>query len=446
MYDIIIVGSGPAGYVAAIRAGQLGKKTAIIEKDKTGGMCLNWGCIPTKALLESSKAFMKIADMNKMGIDGIDTSIVSFNWKNAVKRSARIVKRLTKGVEFLLNKNGVELISGEGKITAPGKVSVGNRLLETENIIIATGSKPAQSKFRIAEIRTVELNQLLELNKIPQKIVVEGSDVHAIEISQMISMTGRDSMLLSNEGQFLTTLDPRLSDFLKKTLKKSGVKFAEYSADEKLNTPELFIKKYNFKPDLFINASSREAVLPELFIEPEMSEGFLKVNSDFQTSVEKIYAAGDVNGISGFAHAASSQGLKIVNHICGIVQDIGKDLIPVNIYTHPEVAQIGFTEPQLKEFNMEYISEEFPLTANGKALIEGQPPGFIRILADKKYGEVLGVQIASANATDLISEASVLMNLESTIYDLAGIIHAHPTVSEIYMETGLASINSPIHK
>ena len=448
-FDVIIIGSGPAGYVAAIRAGQVGLKTAIIEKGKIGGMCLNWGCIPSKALIESAKLFRKISkDAAKFGIEGIDKKSLSFNYAKAVKRADVIVTRLTSGVEFLLKKNGVEIIKGEAKITSENTVTVNNRNLEAGNIIIATGSKSAKPKN--APDVVVEVNDLFTDREIPAHVVVAGYDAVAVELAQLFSVLGKKVTLISPADTLIPLADPYLFDHLVSNFKKQKINIVyNTTLDDALQayaSNSLDINGESIKCDLLINASPRQATLPASDVQFELENGFLHSDKDCQTSVSNVYAVGDVNGKSRFAHIGSAQGLHVINKIKGVRQKLDLKKYPINMYSIPEMAQIGYTEPELKADDVDYKISEFPLSANGKAMTEGTNEGFVRILSDNKYGEVLGVQIVAPHATDMIAEASAYMQLESTIYDVANTVHAHPTISEVFMEAGFEAVDKAIHK
>lgn len=445
-YDVIIIGSGPAGYVAAIRAGQVGLKTAIIEKKDIGGMCLNWGCIPTKSIIESAKMYQKVKHSSEFGVKGVDKKALSFDWQIAKKRSNRIVRRLTKGVEFLLKKNGVDIIRGIATIQSANSVIVEKQLLETKNIIIATGSKPSNLPEAISNTSTTSIRELLNKDELPKHPVIIGCNPHAVELVQFFNLVDIDVVLLVTDSNLIPDVDQYLSDHLLKSFKKDKI---EVVFDAKINSyKDGLIKtdKGEFQTDCLINGSDREAIVPESKIDLARDNSFVKVKSFLQTNIDSIYAVGDVNGTSKFAHTASAQGLHVVNIINGIENEFDNSKFPINIYTYPEMAQIGMTEKQVKDEGIDYKISEFPLSANGKAMIEGQRDGMIRMLSDKKYGEVLGVQIIANNATDLIAEAGVLMQLEGTVYDVANTIHAHPTIAEIYMESGFDAFEQPIHK
>ena len=449
-YDVIIIGSGPAGYVAGIRAGQTGLRTAIIEKESIGGMCLNWGCIPSKAVIESAKLYNKILkDASKFGIDGIDKKKISFNYNKAIKRANLIVTKLTKGIEFLLQKNGVEIIKGEAEITSENSVTVNNRNLQADNIIISTGSFIPQIETKVRNL-VVDIKKLFTERELPENIVVYGHNSTAIEMAQFFALTGKNVKLAVPAKGIMPLADEYLSKYMLSILKKNRITVifdAEISSlDTVYADGKLHLNNEQFDCDLIINAQARKAVVPKSKIQFEIEDSFIKTDENCLTSVDGVFAIGDVNGKSRFAHIASAQGLHVINRIKGVASNLDIKKYPLNMYTVPEIAQIGNTEAELKKMGIEYKVSEFPLSANGKAMTEGTTEGFIRILSEIKYGEVLGVQIAASNATDLIAEASAFMQVESTVYDVANTVHAHPTISEVFMEAGFEAIDKAIHK
>lgn len=443
-YDLTIIGAGPAGYVAALRAGQLGIKTLLIDKKYIGGMCLNWGCIPTKTYLESIKVFEKIKNAKKFGITGIDKNRIKFDWQLARKKANKVVKKLTKGVEFLLKKRGVEILIGEAKIIGKHQIEVSDRVIETDDIIIATGSKPPQTKL-FPKDTIIELENFVNLADLPKKPVIFGNGPVAIELTQFLSKAGKEVLLISNEERLLPDLSKYMENFIRKIFKKDKINFI---TNDKWHLDKNIIhygdKKFSF--DKVINAQRRMGIIPDRKIDIKAKNGFLETNRYLQTNYENVYAVGDINGRSYLAHAASAQGLLAVNHIKGIREAIDLQQYPINIYTLPEMAQIGKTEQELEDMSLDFKVNEFSLRANGKALAAGENEGSIRILSEKSYGEIMGVQIISANATDMISEASAIMQMEGTIFDLAKTIHAHPTVSEVFMEAGMDAVDLPLHK
>lgn len=444
-YKLLIIGAGPAGYVAAIRAGQTGIKTALIEKEKLGGMCLNWGCIPSKALLESAKFFRKMNDAEEFGIEGIKLEELLFNWQKGVSRAAKITAKLQKGIVQLLKKNSVQSITGEATILDQNTVMVNNKKISAEYIFIATGSRPARRGYPVKDKKVVEIDDLLKMKSLPQNIAVKGAGPTAMEMSQLLSIIGKNVSLLVPGPDLLPMLDPLISDYAKKQLEKYGVKVyfnAEITEDR---AGEVVAGKHKIPADIVVNSQMRKAVIPAAKIKLETENGFLKVNKWFQTSYNNIFAIGEVNGLKFLAHASSAQGINAVNQINGINEVLDQERIPINLYSEPEIAQVGLTEPQLKARGIQYTDSRFPLTANGKAMTEGHAEGFVRILSEKLHGEVLGVQIAASNATDLIAEATAFVQMEGTVFDIAKVVHAHPTVSEVFMEAGFAGTGKPIH-
>ena len=437
-YDLIIIGSGPAGYVSAIRAGQTGLKTLVIDKQYVGGMCLNWGCIPSKSLLESAKLYARIKKAAEFGITGLDPQALGFDWQKAISRTDQIVKKLSRGIEYLWKKNGVEFLSAEAKVISATEVEAANSIYTAKHIMIATGSRPAKLE---GLKRVVELDELLRLEALPQKVLLYGRGSILFEEAALLSLLGKDVQIVYSALPLIPGVDEYLEAYVQKKLKKDKIK--QYAASELQIVDGIFHQEG--KPldyDLLLNCSFRQAVLPQMPAGLELQNGFIKVNDQFQSSIPGIYAVGDVNGRSFLAHSASAQGMAVVNQIQGKNSTLDLSLSPLNIYSHPEIAQVGKTEAQLKAEGMAYKTAEYQLTANGKAQTEGSAEGFLRLLYEDKYKQVLGVQIVSENATDMIAEAALLMQMEGTIFELAGTIHAHPTVSEIFMELGAQEINS----
>ena len=446
-YDLIIVGAGPAGYVAAIRAGQLGLKTAIVEKQYIGGMCLNWGCIPSKSILESAKVFEKTKLLSEFGIDGVDLDSLSFNWDTVKKRTTKITKKLTAGVSYLLKKNGVEVIDGTAKIGSDKSVYVDGKKITAENIIVATGSKPKKLDDKFEDAPKVEMENLFDLEEFPEKIVVLGNHVSAVEIAQFFKLIDKKVTLVANSEYLLHGIDPYLIDYITKNIASNGIELITEGYPTKYAEGKLTVGDKKIECDLVVNCSSRKAVIPESETPFELTErGFIKTDNDFKTTIPGVYVIGDAAGKSFVAHMASAQGIHVVNAIKGVKASFDYSTYPINMYTSPEISQIGMTEDMIKEEGYDYKVNEFPLSANGKAMIEGNTEGFIRMLSDKKYGQVLGVQIVGKHATDMIAEAGAYLKVEGTVYDVANTIHAHPTVSEIYFEVGFDAFDKAIHK
>lgn len=446
-YDLIIIGAGPAGYVAAIRAGQLGLKTAIVEKEYIGGMCLNWGCIPSKTILESAKIFEKTKQLSEFGIDGIDIDKLSFNWGNVKARSKKITKKLTAGVTFLLKKNGIEVINGTATIGADKSVYVDGKKITAENIIVATGSKPKRLDDKLDDAPSVEMEKLFDLEEIPEKIVVIGNHVSAVEIAQFFKLIDKKVTLVANSEYFLDGIDKFLINYITKNIASNGIELITEDYPSKYSDGKITVGDKKIECDLLVNCNSRKAIIPESETPFQLTErGFIKTDKDFRTNIPGVYVIGDAAGKSFVAHMASAQGIHVVNAIKGVKAGFDYSTYPINMYTSPEISQIGMTEEMIIEEGYEYKINEFPLSANAKALIEGNTEGFIRMLSEKKYGQVLGVQIVGKHATDMIAEAGAYLKVEGTVYDVANTIHAHPTVSEIYFEVGFDAFEQAIHK
>jgi dihydrolipoamide dehydrogenase len=446
-YDVVIIGAGPAGYVAAIRAGQLGLKVALIEKKYIGGMCINWGCIPTKALIESAKMFHHIKNGAEFGIDGIELEKLSFNWEKAKKRATKIVRKLTGGVSFLLKKNGIDVITGEAIIRDKNTVTVDNRAIETEHMIIATGSYPTKVEGTPDQVQIVELEHLFNLTELPQNIVVFGMGAITVEMAQFFKMIGKNVSIVTPSENMIPGADQFLLDYSKKLLQKLEIPVVLSNSIGECIDGMMKFENMELPCDVIINSSFRKGIVPNSNIEIALDQqGFITTNETFQTNIPNIYAVGDVNGKSYLAHMASAQGIFVINNIKGVKADFDFKNFPLNIYTYPEMAQIGMTEQQLIQEGIDYKLSDFPMSANGKALTEGNSEGTLRIYSDKKYGQVLGVQIVADHATDMIAEAAAYMSIEGTIYDVAQTIHAHPTISEIFMEAANEAVDKAIHK
>jgi dihydrolipoamide dehydrogenase len=445
-YDLIIIGSGPGGYVAAIRAGQLGMKTAIVEKTNIGGMCLNWGCIPSKNMIWNARIFERITKASNYGIEGIDLNALSFNWKKAISGKDRIVMRLVKGVEFLLKKNKVEIIKGEAKLTGANTIRVGDTDYEAKKIIIATGSRPERKP--IADVPSemiVEMDDFFRRETIPEKFLVLGGTPTACEIASMLRYLGKKVAMVTQEKTLIPGMDSSVIKFVTEKFRKIGISVHFGKQITKHGDGGVYVGDEFVECDMILNCSERLAILPQIEnVDLELTDGFIEVNEFMQSNVPNIYAIGDVTGTM-CAHHASAQGSCAVNHIAGVETPIDYGKVPINIYLDPEIGSVGYTEEQLIEQGIAYKKGEFPVSVNGKAMAENNTEGFVKVLADEKYGEVLGVHIVSAHAIDMISEAVLAMQLEGTIEDIGRVVHAHPSMSETFLEADFAAMDKPLH-
>lgn len=434
-YDLIIIGSGPAGYVAAIRAGQTGLKTLVIDRKYVGGMCLNWGCIPTKTWMESAKMFRRLKNAADFGIEGISPEQLTFNWETARKRSKAVVNKLSKGIEYLWKKNAVEFLKADARIISAHEVEADNRILEADHIMIATGSRPPRLE-NIANV--IELEDLANLEVLPERVVVYGHGPTVVEMAQFFALLEKQVTIVSTSETIIPDIDAYLQAHIQKRLKKDRIRVIP-SSEAKFSENSIIHGEERIEFDAVLNCQWRQAIIPQNNLSLLTYGGYLQVDAEYRSSTPNIFAAGDVNGKSYLAHAASAQALQIVDLIHGKPISPEREQWPLNIYSEPEISQLGMTEQQLKDKGIDYKVSEYSLSANGKALAEGNSEGFIRLLYESKYSQVLGVQIVSVNATDMISEAAVLMELEGTVYDLARAVHAHPTVSEVFMDVGSAA-------
>jgi dihydrolipoamide dehydrogenase len=440
-YDVIIIGAGPAGYVAALRASQVGMRTALIEKSYIGGMCINWGCIPTKAIMESAKVFSKTKKVSEFGIDGVNPENLVFNWENVKARSIEITRKMSVGIESLLKKHGVDIIWGEAIINNDKSVNVKGENYIATNLIIATGSHPAEMDNKHKKEIVINIDKLFDLNEIPESVVVFGKGGSAVELAQFFYLVGKKVALITDDKKILPGFDEYLQTYIIQKLRNDGVEFITSGNIENYKDGILKVNGKQIKCDKIINCSFRKAILPESRLNIDTDDrGYIKVDKNFETNQPGVYAIGDVTGKSYLSYIASAQGNIVINKIKGIQSEFSPHNYPLNVYSLPEISQIGSTEQTLITEGIEYKITQRHLSFNGKALIEGNTEGFVRFLSDKKYGQVLGVQIIAATATDMIAEASVIMQNEGSIYDVTQIIHAHPTISEIYTETGFEAM------
>lgn len=410
-------------------------------------MCLNWGCIPTKAIIESGKMFARVIGASEFGVDGIDKNQLKFNWDKAKKRSTGIVKKLTGGIDYLLKKNGVDVIMGEAVIRDGKSVTVDNRNIECENIIIATGSYPAPMESKLDARHVIQLEKLFDLPELPRNVVVFGRGAVAVEMVQFLHMIEKNVSLITPDENIIPGADKYLSDYVLKKFNTLGIPVVYSDTIDKVEDGLLYVGSQMLQCDKVLNCSFRKAIVPKSSEKLALDDnGYIAVDDDFETQIPGVYAIGDVNGRSYLAHVASAQGIWVVNHIKGIHSAFDFDNVPLNIYTYPEMAQIGRTEQALKAEGIEYKLSEFPLSVNAKAMTEGHTEGLIRMFSDKQFGQVLGVQIIADHATDMIAEAAAYMQIEGTIFDISQTIHAHPTVSEIFMEAGFEAVDKAIHK
>ena len=464
-FDVTIIGSGPGGYVAAVRAGQLGLKTAIIEKEpgaKLGGTCGLRGCIPTKALLNAAHLYQKAGEFEKYGLkaDGL-----SFDFPSVQKYKSGIVDKNAAGVTYLMKKNKVTVFGGFGKILGPGKVEVTleggkKETISTKNIIIATGSvvRPIPG-FETDGKQVVNSDHILELQSVPKSMIVMGSGAVGVEFASVYARFGCDTTVVELLDRIVPLEDEEVSKELLRSFKKQGIKCEVGVKLDKMEKSKKGVKvsgknakgdPVTLEAEMLLVAVGRMPYLEGLGLEKTKvkvsPKGTVEVNEYCETAEPGIFAIGDVIPTAWLAHLASKEGIMVVEKLAGKkVEPIKHNLVPNCTYCDPEVASVGLTEAKAKEAGYDVKVGKFPFSASGKARILGETDGFVKIVAEKKYDEVLGVHIIGPHATELLAEACVGMALETTADELGRIMHAHPTVSESVMEAAEGVHDLTIH-
>ncbi len=452
-FDITVLGGGPGGYVAAIKAAQAGKSVLLIEKEVVGGICLNHGCIPTKALLKNAKVYKKLLHAKDYGV--IIDGNISYDWSLMMKRKNLVVKKLTTGVTGLLKKNGVTVISGFGKVLSPSQVEVNGEIYESKDLIIATGASPIIPpipglKDAYEQKIAVTSRELLAVEEAPKSLAIIGGGVIGVEFATIFSSLGSKVTIIEKMDGILPLMDDDIREAYAKILKKDGIDIYTFAEVIKVNQNKVTYKLNN--EEMTIEA---DKVLVSVGMKPnlsglealnlKMNRNAIDTNEKLETSIKHVYAIGDVNGKYMLAHVASAEGLITVENILGHNRNMHYDRVPNAVYGSPEIAMIGLTEKEAKEKGLSYKVSMFPLQASGKALADNEKDGFIKLIVNEQYKEILGAHILAYNASDLIAEIGVTLELEGTAYELAHTIHPHPTLSEIVMEAAHGAIDKPIH-
>ena len=454
-YDVIVLGSGPGGYVTAIRASQLGLKTAVIEKESLGGVCLNWGCIPTKALLKSAQVF----DYLKHAEDyGLSVKQYDKDFTKVVARSRNVADGMSKGVQFLMKKNKIDVLKGFGKLMPGKKVDVDGTLYSADHIIIATGSRsrvlpnlPQDGK------KVIGYREAMTLEKQPKSMIIVGSGAIGVEFAHFYNTMGTDVTLVEFQPNIVPVEDIDVSKQFERSFKKAGIKVMTNSSVEKVDTSGKTVKatvktkkgEEIIEADVVLSAvgivSNIEGIgLEEVGIVAD--KGKIMVNDYYQTNIPGYYAIGDVTPGQALAHVASAEGITCVEKIAGMqVEAIDYGNIPGCTYATPEIASVGMTEKQAKEAGYELKVGKFPFSASGKASAAGTKDGFVKVIFDAKYGEWLGCHMIGAGVTDMIAEAVLGRKLETTGHEVLKTIHPHPTMSEAVMEAVADAYGEVIH-
>ncbi|NLB53641.1 MAG: dihydrolipoyl dehydrogenase [Syntrophomonadaceae bacterium] len=454
MRDLVVIGGGPGGYVAAIRACQLGMKVTLIEKDALGGTCLNRGCIPTKAYQYNAKLLKSIRDSREFGIT---TGSIQFDMQEAKARKNTIVNNLAAGVKKLLQQNNAEIINGEAFIINQHHVRVREQLIETKNILIATGSKPAFLPIKgIDSPGVLNSEDILELSHVPERLVIIGGGVIGMEFACIFNLFGSEVTVIESAPRILGLLDAELSKRMLVYLKKQKITIHTNTLMQEIILEQngLQVLARGSKGDITLNAdlvllaAGRIPVTECLQIkgaEVEMSEGgFIKVNQHYQTSLPGIYAVGDVIGGQLLAHVASEEGIAAVEHMAGINTSVPYHSVPSCIFTIPEIATVGMSEEEAKAQGIDYKTGKFQFAANGKAMTMGETDGLVKVIADQNE-IIIGLHIIGPNASDLILEGTITVKNHMTVSDLVGTIHPHPTLGEALSEAARDIRGEAIH-
>ena len=462
-YDLIVIGTGPGGYVAAIRASQLGMKVAVVERESLGGICLNWGCIPTKALLKSANVFEYISHADDYGIKVKEASA---DFGGMVKRSRSVAEGMSKGVNFLMRKNKITVIEGTGKLIRGKKVEVTDKdnkktTYEAKHIIVATGGRAKElPSLPIDGKKIIEYRKAMSLDKQPKKMVVVGAGAIGVEFAYFYNAIGTEVTIVEFMEQGLVPReDPDVSKELTRAFKKSGIKVMANSSVEKVDTKgkgcKVTVKNRKsgkeeiIECDVVLSAAGVTPNTENIGLEAlgiKTDRGLIQVDDYYKTNVDGIYAIGDVTPGQALAHVASAEGITCVEKIAGHnPEPIDYNNVPGCTYCSPEIASVGYTEAAAKEAGYEIKVGKFPFSASGKAKAAGASAGFVKVIFDSKYGEFLGAHMIGYNVTEMIAEVVAARKLETTGHEIIKSIHPHPTMSEAVMEAAAAAYDEVIH-
>lgn len=458
-YDLVVVGGGPAGYAAAIRAGQLGKKVACVEVDRAGGTCLNWGCIPSKALLKAAEVVESIKQAGDFGITVPEPKV---DFEKVMQRSRDVSGKMANGIEFLFKKNKVEHIKGRGHISVPGVVEITDgpekgRVLPAKNTMIATGCKARRlPDVEVDGERVMTSREALVMKKQPKSIVIIGAGAIGVEFAYFLNTLGTKVTLVEMLDRIVPVEDEEISGALARAFKKQGIDTRAGTKVENIQVGRKSVKLDLVKGDkketievesvlLSIGVVPNTDGLLSSRVKPELDRGYLKVDDRYRTSIKGIYAAGDIIGAPWLAHVATYEAVQAVNGMFGHSEPKRVTNFPGCTYCHPQIASVGLTEAQAKEQGLDYKVGKFPFSASGKAVAINQPGGFVKLILGAKYGEILGAHIIGENATELITEYVLANKAEITADEIHQTIHAHPTMSEALMEAAASAYNEAIH-
>lgn len=457
-YDVIVLGGGPGGYVAAIKSALSGKKTAIVEKESLGGVCLNWGCIPTKSLLRNAEIIRDLSEGEKYGFS---VGEIKADYAAAHKRSREVSERLVKGIEYLMKKNKITVYKDTARFTGKTELTLAgsNEKLTAKNIIIATGSKPfALPMLDYSKANVLDSKKALQVQKAPQSIIIVGAGAIGMEFATVFSAYGTKVHIVEMLPRVLPNEDAEISALVEKEFKSKGF---DVHTGTKLVKVDNDGKKVvaQFEKDGKTFAIESECILAATGIRPNTDElnlksfgckisqgGYIEVDQNMRTNIPGVYAIGDVTGKLALAHTASAQGMRAADDICGKRSEVlNYDHIPKCTYTVPEVASAGLSEAKAKEAGYQVGTAVFPFSANGKAISYGDDTGFVKLVFDQKYGQLLGAHLTGIHVTEMIWGIVGYLGMEMTIEEMAEVVHPHPTASEAIMEAAHMATGYPIH-
>ena len=458
-YDLVVIGGGPAGYAAAIRAGQLGRKVACVEKERPGGTCLNWGCIPSKALLKSAELYSKISHSEDFGIS---VGSVDYDFEKIIGRSRTVADNMAKGIGFLFKTNKVDHFIGTGQVMVPGMVEVkdgkdAGKILSTEKILIATGCKARTlPDLEVDGEKVMTSREALVMKKQPKSIVIVGAGAIGAEFAYFLNAFGTKVTLVEMMDQILPVEDNEVAKVVERSFSQSGIDCRVSTKVENIkvgkNGVSLDLIKGDSKETLKVDslllaigvvANTQDLLSPKVKL--EMDRGYITVNENYESSVPGVYAAGDIIGPPWLAHVATYEAVQAVQGMFGHGKAKRVNHFPGCTYCLPQVASIGKTEKALKEEGIAYKVGKFPFQASGKAVASNTSEGFVKLLVGEQFGEILGAHIVGSDATEMIAEYGLALQLEATAEDIHHTIHAHPTMSEAMMEAAAAVFGEAIH-
>ena len=432
-YDMVVIGGGPGGYTCAIRAAQLGKRVLIVEREMLGGICLNRGCIPTKSFIRNAEVLQTVRNAMQMGIsaDGI-----RFDWSEVIRRKNEVVASLQRGIRVMMKQNGIDVVYGEGELSGRHSVRVGEKTYTAGKVVIATGTK--QSAFEDVsgtDFRIYNCDEILEIEQLPKDMLIVGAGIIGIEMAYVFNQYGVNVTIVEQNGRILSDADHEISAILAKELKNSGINLI---LDCKIQGSEgnqiHFDNGSSVPADTIFYTTNRQALVPASYEPLRTFSGYLAVDEELKTSLPGVYAIGDCNGKMSTAHAAIRQGNVLAENFFGNGGKINYDMIPSCIYSNPETAWIGMTEEEARARKIPIKVSKTRFASVGKAIASAQTQGLVKVIADSRWDEILGVHIIGANATDLIAQAAITMTAELSADDIANTVFAHPTFSEAFME------------